>query len=91
MGEFNFLFDFWRSTDKNDSMTWTVYANKISILYYFNDENINLEYILSTLNNFAPEQNLGRFGWKLPFRMQELDAEGWNRDFFKLVEFIVKS
>ena len=53
MSEFNFLVDFWRNTDENSSMAWAVYANKISILYYFNDENINLEYILPLLNNFA--------------------------------------
>ena len=75
MSQFNFLVDFWRTIDKNGSMTQAVYANKISILYYFNNENINLEYILSVLNIFAREWNLGRFGWKLPFRMQKLDAE----------------
>ena len=35
-----------RSVDKNGSMTWRVYPNKLSILYYFNDENFDLEKIL---------------------------------------------
>ena len=40
---FNFLVDFWAEADENGSMTWNVKHDKISILYYFNDENIDLE------------------------------------------------
>ena len=50
---FNFVVNFWTTVDKNGSITWSVTRDKISILYYFNDEDINLENILSLLNTFA--------------------------------------
>ena len=40
---FNFLINLWTTVDENGSVTWTVMEGKISILYYFNDENIDLE------------------------------------------------
>ena len=40
--KFNLFVNFWHTTDKNGSMTWSIQNNKISILYYFNDENIDL-------------------------------------------------
>ena len=42
---FNLFADFWHSVDKNGSMTWSVTDQQISILYYFNSENIDLKYI----------------------------------------------
>ena len=53
---FNFLIDFLHTVDENGSMTWSVSDEKISILYYFNRENINLEYIVLLLNFFACQQ-----------------------------------
>ena len=37
---FNFLFNFWTTADENGSMKWNVAHDKISILYYSNDENV---------------------------------------------------
>ena len=71
-------------------MTWSIFNNEISILCYFNDENIDLEYILALLNSFAREYGLESRGWKLPFRMQKSNSESGNYDYFKRVEFIVK-
>ena len=48
---FNFLVNYWTTADENGSMTWNVTHDKISILHYFNDENIDLEQMLSLLNN----------------------------------------
>ena len=62
----------------------------MSILCYFNDENIDLEYILALLNSFAREYGLESRDWKLPFRMQKSNSESGNYDYFKRVEFIVK-
>ena len=39
---YNFLVNFWTTVDENGSMTWTVTDDKISILYYFNNKNINM-------------------------------------------------
>ena len=66
---FNFMMNFWHTVDKNWSMTWTVSNNKIAILYYFNEENIDLEKILSLFNEFAKTYGLWQLGWKLPFSM----------------------
>ena len=46
-------------------MTWNVTRDKISILYYFNDENIDLEQMLSLLNNFAETYGLHTRGRKI--------------------------
>ena len=56
-------------------MTWNVTRDKISILYYFNDENIDLEQMLSLLNNFAETYGLHTRGWKLPFTMTVSNSE----------------
>ena len=61
--EFNFFIPFWRSVDENSSMTWSATSNKLSILYYFNSE--DLDYLLSLLNAFARDARLDREGWKL--------------------------
>ena len=50
---FNFMVNFWTTVDENGTMTWTVTEDKISTLYYFNDENFFLENILFLLNNVA--------------------------------------
>ena len=88
---FNFFIQFWRSVDENDSMTWSATSDKLSILYYFNSENLDLNYLLPLLNVFAREVRLDRQGWKLPFKMNVTNAEPWiNNDYFKRIEFYVK-
>ena len=72
---FNFLVNLWTTVDKNGSMTWTVTKNKISILYYFNDETTDLENILSLLNTFARTYGLDSQSWKLSFTMQVSNSE----------------
>ena len=51
--------------DENSSMIWSATSKKLSILYYFNSENLDLDYLLSFLNAFAREARLDREGWKL--------------------------
>ena len=71
---FNFLVDFWAEADENGSMTWNVMHDKISILYYFNDENIDLEKNLFLLNEFAKTYRLDSQGWKLPVTVAVSDS-----------------
>ena len=87
---FNFLVNIWTTVDENGSMTWTITDNKVSILYYFNDKNIDLEQILSLLNNFVETYGLNSTGWKLSFVMQVSNSEHWNYNYFKRVEFVVR-
>ena len=75
---FNPMVNFWATVDKNGSITWTVTKDKISILYYFNDENIDHENILSLLNNFAFTYGLDTQGWKRPFKMTVSNSEHRN-------------
>ena len=72
---FNFLVNFWNEADENGSMTQDVMRDKISILYYFNDEKIDLEKMLFLLNEFAKAYGPDSQGWKLPFTMAVSDSE----------------
>ena len=88
---FNFMVNFRTTVDVSGGMTWTVTQDKISILYYFNNENINLENILSLLNNSARTYGLDIQVWELRFTMQVSDSEHWNYDYFKKIEFISRN
>ena len=44
--------------------------NHVSILYYFNDENLDLQNILDVLSSYASSFGLAQRGWELPFTMQ---------------------
>ena len=72
---FNFMVNFWTTVDQNGSMTWSVTRDKISILYYFNDENINLENIRSLINTFARTYGLDPQGCTLPFTIKFSNSE----------------
>lgn len=39
-------------------MTWTISENEIPILYYFNDENIDLQKIIDLLNRLGDGHHL---------------------------------
>ena len=84
------MINFWTTIDNNGNMTWSVTRDKTSILYYFNDENISLENILSFLNTFARTYKLNSQGWKLLCTMQVSNSEHWNYDNFKKIEFICR-
>lgn len=71
-------------------MIWTISENEIPILYYFNDENIDLQKIIDLLNRLGDGHYLDERGWKLPFEMQVSDSESWNCDYCKRIKFIVK-
>ena len=87
---FNYMVNFWTTEDENGSVIWTATQDKISILYYFNDENIDLESILSLLNNFAITYILDTQGWKLPFTITVSNSEHWSYDYFERIEFICR-
>ena len=87
---FNFIVNILRTTEENGSMSWTISDNQISILYYFNNENLDLQKILDVLNSYASRFALAQRGWKLPFKMQVSDSETWNRDYFKRIEFFIR-
>lgn len=68
MSEFidcNVFFKMW---DEKGSMTWALSDNKVSFLYYFNKEKIDLGQISDALNVIAVNFSLSS-GWKTPFHM----------------------
>ena len=87
---FNFMVNFWTMVDENGSITWTVTEDKISILYDFNDENIDLENSFSLLNNFAFKYGLDVQSWKIPFTITVSNSKHWNYDYFKRIEFVCR-
>lgn len=59
---FNLLVNFWTTVDENGSMISTVTEYEISILYYFNDENIDLENLgFKRVNNCLAVVNLSQY------------------------------
>ena len=59
---FNFLINLETTVDGNVSVTWTVMEGKISILYYFNDENIDLENLrFKKVNNYLAVVKLRQY------------------------------
>ena len=59
---FNFIVNILRTTEENGSMSWTISDNQISILYYFNNENLDLQKILDILNSYASRFALAQRG-----------------------------
>ena len=87
---FNFLVSFRTELDENGSMTQNVMCDKIYILYYFNDENIDLEKMLFLLKEFAKTYGLNSQGWKHLPAMAVSDSKHQNYDYFKRIEFMVR-
>ena len=59
---FNFIVNILRTTEENGSMSWTISDNQISILYYFNNENLDLQKILDVLNSYSSRFGLAQRG-----------------------------
>ena len=84
------MVNFWNTGDENGSMTWTFRDQKIFVLHYFNNKNIDLEKILPLLDSMSEAYGCGFTRKELPFVMQVSNSEHWNYDYFKKVEFVVK-
>lgn len=87
MSEFTDCNVFFKVCDEKGSMTWALSDNKVSFLYCFNEENINLGQISGALNVIVINFGLPSNGCKVPFHMQQSNAESWSDDFAKRVEF----
>ena len=67
----------------NKECTWfkiIISENEISLLYYFNDKNTDLQKNFDLLNSLGDGYGLAQRSWKLPFKMRVSDSESWNRD-----------
>ena len=56
--EFSSIYYFLKYCDENGSLKWSKTSQKLAFLYYLNDENLDLEDMLSQLNEFADVFNL---------------------------------
>lgn len=59
---FHFIVNILRTIEETGSMPWTISDNQISILYYFNNENLDLQKILDVLNSYASRFGLAQRG-----------------------------
>ena len=71
---FNYMVNFWTTVDENGSMIWNVTQEKISILYYFNDKNIDLQNILFLISVelMALTLRVGNFVLQCRFRIPNI-------------------
>ena len=90
MSAFNACIQFFHERDENGSMAWNISDQKISISFYFNDENIDITNINERLNVLAVNFGLLQQDWKLPFIAQKSNSTTWNRAFFKRIELVLK-
>ena len=56
--EFSSIYYFLKYCNKNGSLVWSKTSQKLAFLCYLNDENLDLEHMLSQLNEFADVFNL---------------------------------
>ena len=91
MFEFSIYYQFFKDCDENGTLNWSVSNNKFPLFHYYNDNNIDLKKKkLNHLNIIANKPELSKKGWKLPFHMEKRNAEKYNYDLKKKVEFVVK-
>ena len=89
--EFDLCYNFWRQFDILGSMTWDIRHNKITINFYVNDENVDIEvmsYMLSETVRETPR--LLENGWQPNFKMTISSPEPWITDYYKKVVFVFK-
>ena len=62
--EFTFCYDFWFEFDILGSMTWDISPNTITITFYYNNENVDVEMMPYRLNKTVQNtRSLLRNGW----------------------------
>ena len=54
------------------------------------EDNIDLEQILSLLNNVHETYGLHIRSWKLPFVLQVSNSEHWNYDFLRVLNLLLE-
>ena len=70
--EFSSVYYFLKYCNKNGSLVWSKTSQKLAFLCYLNDENLDLEHMLSQLNEFADVFNLKENleTWKKTFNLE---------------------
>ena len=88
--EIELCFTFWGKFDFLGLITWNIIPDKITIQFYFDDENINLEMMLYVLNELVKDtERLLESGWKPDFKLVGLAPEA-QVNFSKKVNFVLE-
>ena len=90
MCEFSVCYQFFKDCHENGSLTWCISNDKFSLFYYYNGKDIDFNRKSNRLNIIANKYEVSKKGKKLLFCMETSNAEKWNYDFLKKVEFVVK-
>ena len=88
--EVELCFSFWEKFDSLGLITWVVIPNKITIEFYFDHENIDVDimpYVLNKMVEISPR--LLEIGWKPNFKIAYLRPE-CELNFTKRVNFILE-
>ena len=83
--------EFQKNYENLGLITWIISVQKMTIRFYFNDENINVGFLCNDLNsmvNNSPE--LLNDGWKPCFYYINLISEEHHNQFSKKVKFILE-
>ena len=62
-----FVMNFIKKFDVLGSMTWEIFTGKIVVLFYFKDENVELEIMCDWLSSYA--DRLGLLSWSIAVKM----------------------
>ena len=73
------------------SFTWSIQPRKIVILFYFNDENIDIQLLKDWLTLGGESSGLASAGRKLLFELICSRPEKWINDYYKKVESVLKN
>ena len=88
--EFGLCYEFFRHFDVLGWCTWHIFPHKIVILFYFNDENIDVDIMVHWLNLEVSKGRMLNSGWKTDFKIICTWLELWIDNFFKKVEFVLE-
>ena len=90
--EFQLCYDFWFEFDILGLMTWDISNNEIKIVFYYNDENVDVEIMPYRLNKTVGNRPaLLPRGWRPNFKMVISKFEPWITDFYKKIIFVMRN
>ena len=72
-------------------MSWDISDNEIKIIFYYNDEHVNVDFLSYSLNKTVDTTPaLLQRGWQPNFRLVISKPEPWITDYFKIVKFVMR-
>ena len=88
--EFELCYEFFMKLDCLGSCMWSIQPRKTVVLFYLNNENIDIKLMKGWLTFGAEISGLTSADWKLYFKLICSKPEEWINDCYKKVEFVLK-